>query len=65
MSALEVCRSPSVRLCLTVAGTGIALEVLFDALVDGGLDWKAAIPKIDGQGPLVIMARTNQGYVAS
>jgi hypothetical protein len=38
--------------------------VLFDAKLNGGrLDWADVIPKIDGQGPLLMLARTNKGYV--
>jgi hypothetical protein len=47
----------------TPAGTGIELEVLFDAALNGGrLDWKDVIPCIDGQGPLLLVARTDKGY---
>jgi hypothetical protein len=47
-----------------VAGTGIELEVLFDAaLNDGRLNWRDVLPRIDGQGPLVVLARTDKGYV--
>jgi hypothetical protein len=46
------------------AGTDIGLEVLFDAALNGGrLDWKAVIPHIDVQGPLIVLARTKKGYV--
>jgi hypothetical protein len=46
-----------------IAGTGIELEVLFDAKVHGGrLDWRDVLPKIHGQGPLLVLARTDEGY---
>jgi hypothetical protein len=38
--------------------------VLFDAVLNGGrLDWADVVPKIDGQGPLLIIARTDKGCV--
>jgi hypothetical protein len=38
--------------------------VLFDAALNGGvLDWKDVIPKMDGHGPLLVIARTDKGYV--
>jgi hypothetical protein len=43
---------------------GIELEVLFDAALNGGrLDWADVILKMDGQGPLLFVARTDKGYV--
>jgi hypothetical protein len=46
------------------AGTDIELEVLFDAALNGGrLDWADVIPRIDGKGPLLMIARTEKGYV--
>jgi hypothetical protein len=55
---LELC-----CILLTPAGTGIELEVLFDAAHKGGrLDWADVIPMIDGQGPLLVVARTDKGY---
>jgi hypothetical protein len=39
--------------------------VLFDAKLNGGvLDWTDVISKIDIQGPLLVLARTDKGYVA-
>jgi hypothetical protein len=45
-----------------VSGTGIELEVLFDAKVHGGLDWAHVIQRIDCKGPLLIILRTDSGY---
>jgi hypothetical protein len=50
---------------LTPAGTGIELEVLFDAALNGGrLDWTDVIPKLDGKGPLLVLARTDKGFMS-
>jgi aminopeptidase-like protein len=49
---------------LTSAGTDIEYEVLFDAAQNGGrLDWADVIPRIEGQGPLLVLAHTDKGYV--
>jgi hypothetical protein len=49
---------------LTPAGTDIELEVLFDAALNGGrLDWTDVIPKLDGKGPLLFIARTDKGFM--
>jgi hypothetical protein len=59
-----------VAVCLLVyvlpfAGTGLELEVLFDAKLSGGrLDWKDVIPRIEEQGPLLVIARTDKGCVS-
>jgi hypothetical protein len=51
---------------LNHAGTGIELEVLFDAAFNGGrLDWADVIPNVQGRGPLLVIARTNKGFVRS
>jgi hypothetical protein len=47
-----------------MAGTDMELEVLFDVALNGGrLDWADVVPKIDGKGPLLVLARTDKGYV--
>jgi hypothetical protein len=54
----------SALLSSTLAGTGIELEVLFDAALNGGrLDWKDVMPRIEGRGPLLLVAYTDKGYV--
>jgi hypothetical protein len=51
------------RLSFLYIGTDMELEVLFDAALNGGrLDWADVVPKIDGQGPLLVLARTDKGY---
>jgi hypothetical protein len=48
-----------------VAGTGIELDVLYNAADnDDVLDWKAIVPLVHGQGPLLVLARTDKGYVS-
>jgi hypothetical protein len=45
---------------LSSAGNDIELVALYTA---GALNWADIIPQMDGQGPLLVIARTNQGYV--
>jgi hypothetical protein len=58
-----VCMCLAALLSSTPAGTGIELEVLFDAQVDNVLDIATLAANIDGCGPLLFVARTNMGYV--
>jgi hypothetical protein len=48
---------------MTAAGDDFELVTLFDAAQNNDtLEWSDVIPCVEGQGPLLFVARTNKGY---